>query len=80
MLSQMQFNIQYEDALNSLGEIVNAFEKLSFIRIIEVLRSITCHVVQCDLDQAQSIEDVNTSRLWSCKRSSLRTEEMFFST
>ena len=38
MLSQMQFNIQYEDALDlPSGELVNVFEKLSFIRIIEVV-------------------------------------------
>ena len=37
MLSQMQFMIQYEDAMQlPAGELVNVFEKLIFIRITEI--------------------------------------------
>ena len=37
MLSQMQFVIQYEDAMQlPAGELVNVFEKLIFIRITEI--------------------------------------------
>ena len=38
MLSQMQFNIQYVDALElPAGELVNIFEQLTFIRITEII-------------------------------------------
>ena len=38
MLSKMQFLIQYEDALQlPAGELVNVFEKLTFIRITEII-------------------------------------------
>jgi len=38
MLSQMQFNVQYEEALElPAGELVNIFEQLTFIRITEII-------------------------------------------
>ena len=38
MLSKMQFNIQYEDALElPAGELVNIFYRLTFIRITEII-------------------------------------------
>ena len=38
MLSKMQFNIQYEDALElPAGELVNIFDRLTFIRITEIV-------------------------------------------
>ena len=38
MLSQMQFSIQYEEALElPAGELVNIFEQLTFIRITELI-------------------------------------------
>ena len=61
MLSQMQFNIQYEDALDlPSGELVNVFEKLSFIRIIEVVEQSPVMLFSATLMKQKSIEDVNT--------------------
>ncbi len=60
MLSQMQFNIQYEDALDlPSGELVNVFEKLSFIRIIEVLEQSPVMLFSATLMKHKSIADVN---------------------
>lgn len=60
MLSQMQFNIQYEDAIDlPSGEIVNVFDKLSFIRIIEVSEQSPVMMFHATLMEHRSIEDVN---------------------
>ena len=60
MLSQMQFNIQYEDALElPSGELVNVFDKLTFIRIIEVLDQSPVMLFSATLTKHNSIEDVN---------------------
>ena len=60
MLSQMQFNIQYEDALDlPSGELVNVFEKLSFIRIIEVVEQSPIMLFSATLMKNKSIDDVN---------------------
>ena len=60
MLSQMQFNIHYEDALDlPSGELVNVFEKLSFIRIIEVVEQSPIMLFSATLMKNKSIDDVN---------------------
>ena len=60
MLSQMQFNIQYEDALDlPSGEVVNVFEKLSFIRIIEVVEESPIMLFSAILLKNKTIGDIN---------------------
>ncbi|CAI8285931.1 MAG: Uncharacterised protein [Candidatus Poseidoniaceae archaeon] len=61
MLSQMQFNIQHEDTVDlPSGEAVNFFEKLSFIRIIDVVEESPIMLFSGILMKNKSIEDVNT--------------------
>jgi len=60
MLSQMQFNIQHEDALDlPSGEVVNVFEKLSFIRIIEVVEESPIMLFSAILLKNKTIGDIN---------------------
>ena len=61
MLSQMQFNIQHEDTVDlPSGEAVNFFEKLSFIRIIDVVEESPIMLFSGILMKNKSIGDVNT--------------------
>ena len=60
MLSQMQLNIQYEDAMElPSGEVVNFFEKLSFIRIVEVINDTPVLLFQGTLMKNRTIKEVN---------------------
>ena len=57
----MQFNIQYEDAIIlPSGEIVNVFDKLSFIRIIEVSEQSPVMLFSATLMKNRSIDDINS--------------------
>ena len=56
----MQLNIQYEDAMElPSGVVVNLFEKLSFIRIVEILNDAPVMLFSGTLMKNRAIEDVN---------------------
>jgi hypothetical protein len=60
MLSQMQFIIQYEDAVElPAGELVNLCKKLTFIRIKQVLDGSPVLLFDATLSGGYSIEDLN---------------------
>lgn len=82
MLSQMQFNIQYEDALDlPSGEVVNVFEKLSFIRIIEVVEESPIMLFSAILLKNKTIGDINAIPAMELKEVlSSNGREVLFST
>jgi len=59
MLSQMQLTIQYEDAMAlPSGVLVNFFEKLTFIRIVEILNEAPVLLFSGTLMKNRTIKDI----------------------
>ena len=61
MLSQMQFLVQYEDAVElPAGELVNMCKKLTFIRVTQTLDSSPVLLFEAILQNQFSIEDLDS--------------------
>ena len=61
MLSKMQFIIQYEDAMDlPSGELVNLFEQLSFIRIVEISNHAPVMLFRAILLSNRSLKEVDS--------------------
>ena len=61
MLSKMQFIIQYEDAMDlPSGELVNLFEQLSFIRVVEMSNQAPVMLFHATLLSNRSMKEVDS--------------------